>query len=112
MRNRFEAEKQRRAAAWEKKRGSPGWEPDGWQRDPAWRSQWLGQWVHEASARVYAFDERNIVDGGNVLADPAIVASLLSGRDPQWTYVCGVDLGWKDPTAWALAAWRAADPRL
>jgi hypothetical protein len=76
-----------------------------WTRAPDWRREWLGQWVLDASARVYRFDDRV-----NVLADSTIAASLLRG-DPEWTYLLGVDLGWKDATAIVLGAYRAADPR-
>jgi hypothetical protein len=84
-----------------------------WSMAPDWRREWLGQWVLDANARAYRFDDRPIEHGGNVLTDRDLEASLLSGRDPQWTYIVGVDLGWKpDPTAWVLAAWRPADRRL
>ncbi len=103
MREQFEAEAERRRVA-----AAGRYD---WARAPDWRRQWLGHWVHESSAKVYrCFGDKPIGVGGNLLDDAGIAASLLR-PDPEWTFLVGADLGWKDATAIVLGAYRAADPR-
>lgn len=70
---------------------------------PAFRRNYLGEWVIEDSALVYRYQPgRN--DFSGVL--PNIDAP---GR---WHHVLGIDLGYNDPTAYVLWAFHDADPNL
>lgn len=83
-----------------------------YQDDPAFRSQWLGQWVTETTTHVYKYDPRR-----NDLTDAALIHALIN-RLPDaryapdgWHYIIGVDLGWDDATAISIAAYSRSDRR-
>lgn len=103
MRAQFEAESARR-----EKEAAGRYD---WTQQPDWRREWLGQWVLDAASLVYQFVDRPCSAGGNVLDDPELCESLLGTASAGWTYVIGIDLGFRDPTGIVLGAWRPADPR-
>ena len=62
---------------------------------PAYRREWLGEWVASTDSQVYAFSrDRNISKG--------IPAKL--------NYILGIDLGYDDETAFVVVGYRADDP--
>ena len=64
--------------------------------DPSILREWYGQWVVDTSSLVYRYNQEKNDYG-----------LLPSGR---WTYILGVDLGFKDCDALALLAYSDADP--
>lgn len=68
---------------------------------PLYRQQYLGEWVVDASALVYRFDDSLFVDA---LPD-------ASPMNP-WHYVDGTDLGYDDPSGFVVLAYRDYDPDL
>ena len=67
---------------------------------PLYRQEWLGQWVIDTSALVYRFAEnRN-------------TAASLPRNPKEYTYILGLDLGYSDPTAFAVVAYHEHDPTL
>lgn len=55
---------------------------------PTYRREWLGEWVNDAGALVYPFERsRN---------------TMTAREDGSWRYVLGVDLGFRDATAFVL----------
>jgi hypothetical protein len=71
---------------------------------PAYRSEWLGQWIMDPGANVFKWDPKI-----NTVTDPELAASLLRG-DRKWTYIVSTDLGWEDATAIVLSAYAKDDP--
>lgn len=72
---------------------------------PAFRREYLGQWVFEKGGLVYrSFDiTRNAWDGN--LND--------EGQPDRWRYVLGIDYGFKPaPTAFAILAYDTLQPRV
>lgn len=63
----------------------------------AYKIMYLGEWAIDTSRRVYRHDP---------------VHDLESLPDGDWQYGVGIDLGWDDPTAFVVAAWRASEPVL
>jgi hypothetical protein len=57
------------------------------------RREAFGEWVTDASELVYQFS----TDRNTVLALPPI--------EGEWNYALGLDLGFRDPTAWTVVAW-------
>ena len=70
----------------------------GWTIDtPAYRREWLGEWVASTDSQVYAFSkERNIV------------TNLPNKMD----YILGIDLGYDDETAFVVVGYRPDDPKV
>lgn len=67
---------------------------------PLYRQEWLGEWQVDLSALVYRYaEDKNSIDR---LPKPA----------HEYTYVLGVDLGFKDPTALVVVAYHPNDPTL
>jgi PBSX family phage terminase large subunit len=67
---------------------------------PIFKQQYLGQWVVDPDALCYKFDvKQNIIEE---LPYPA----------NQYDYVLGVDLGWNDPTAFVVCAYREDESKL
>ena len=68
----------------------------GWTEEtPAYRREWLGEWVASTDSQVYAFSkERNIAT--------AIPNKL--------DYILGIDLGYDDETAFVVVGYRPDDP--
>lgn len=66
---------------------------------PTFKQHYLGEWAVENRSRIYNFDKkRDVFD------------HLMPGR--EWYYVMGVDLGYDDPTAFCILAYRDYDPNL
>ena len=64
---------------------------------PWFRQQYLGEWVIDSDALVYRYDNvKNWI--------PTLPVS-----EEKWWYVLGIDLGWNDPTAFTLLAYRDYD---
>lgn len=63
---------------------------------PTYVREWLGKWVRDDGALVYPYDQRNIFD------------TLPSGR--KWRYSIGLDVGFKDSSAFVVAAWASGFP--
>lgn len=83
--------------------------PEHYQDDPSFRSQWLGEWVIDRGTRVYKFEAtRNELDASR---DAAAIRSILARTD-GWRFVIGVDFGWEDATAIVVAAYSLTDRRL
>jgi phage terminase large subunit len=70
----------------------------GWTEDtPAYRREWLGEWVASTDSQVYAFSkERNMA------------TTLPTKMD----YILGIDLGYDDETAFVVVGYRPDDPRV
>ena len=70
----------------------------GWTQDtPAYRREWLGEWVASTDSQVYAFSrDRNI-------------ASQIPSK---MNYILGIDLGYDDETAFVVVGYRPDDTRL
>jgi hypothetical protein len=74
----------------------------GWTEESPWvQREYLGQWCEDAGGLVYRLAPFNHV--GQVAPD------LAEGR---WCYGLGIDLGYEDPTAFVVVAWRRGDPTL
>ena len=67
---------------------------------PLYKQEWLGEWVVDLNALVYKADEA--CNGCAELPDPANL----------YTYVLGVDTGFKDATAFIVVAYSEFDPTL
>lgn len=70
----------------------------GWTVDtPAYRREWLGEWVASTDSQVYAFSrDRNIA----------------SQIPTKMNYILGIDLGYDDETAFVVVGYRPDDSRL
>lgn len=67
-----------------------GWE----ETDPAFRREFLGQWVRDEEMLVFRFSkERNLIDR----FEPESAS--------DWVYVLGVDVGFNDPMAYCVLAY-------
>ena len=81
--------------------------PEGWlarkreqkkwtKEHPTYMREYRGIWVRDTEGQVYAFaEDLNLID--------ATFEEALSGAD-DWEYVLGIDLGFKDPTAFVVLA--------
>lgn len=68
-------------------------------QSPTYKMNYEGEWCVDYSARIYTYTpSKNSFD---VLPD-----------SPSWHYVLGVDLGYDDPTAFVVMAYRDYDPTL
>lgn len=66
---------------------------------PTYKMNYLGDWCVSYSARIYSYEPgRNSFD--------------VLPESPNWHYVMGVDLGYDDPTAFVILAYRDYDPDL
>lgn len=75
-------------------------EARGWTEEhPTYQREYLGMWVRDDAALVYAFDEKR-----NVF-------STLPEAE-RWSCVLGIDIGWRDSTAFVVWGWREGDPNL
>jgi len=73
----------------------------GWTEDhPTYRQEYLGEWVRSEDRLIYRVPEY------------AIVWSPFDAAAADWVYGLGVDVGFRDPTAFTIVAWRQFDPRL
>jgi hypothetical protein len=81
-----------------------------WSDDnPTWRREFLGEWVSDAGARVYHFEEgRNDWEPD---FETGAEHGLPAGKDP-WHYLLGIDMGYDDPFAVVVAAYSDHDPHL
>ena len=68
---------------------------------PWFRQMYLGEWVIDSDKLVYRFN-----------SDRNTFAELPTFHAGQWHYVLGVDLGYNDPTAFALCAYHDYDKAL
>ena len=82
------------AQSWLNERMSErGWD----ETTPAYRREWLGEWVASTDSQVYAFSkERNIAK--------AVPKKL--------DYILGIDLGYDDETAFVVIGYRPDDPNV
>lgn len=68
---------------------------------PWFKQMYLGAWTIDSTALVYRYDEeRNSI------------RELPETRAGAWRYIMGVDLGYNDPTAIVIVAYREHDPTL
>lgn len=65
---------------------------------PTYVREWLGHWVRDDGALVYPYDNRNIF------------GTLPSDR--KWRYSIGLDVGFKDSSAFSVAAWSIGFPEV
>ena len=66
---------------------------------PIFRQMYLGEWVIDLDAIIYRYD-------------PDINFTEALPDAPRWMYLLGIDLGYNDPTAFVIAAYREDDPTL
>lgn len=64
----------------------------------AYKIMYLGEWAIDTSRRVYRHDTIHDIE-----ALP---------EDGAWQFGVGIDLGWDDPTAFVVVAWRPSEPTL
>lgn len=85
------------------------WGSDDFRLEAGFQRQWEGRWVLELEGRVYRYTQ----DKNTEVANDVAVA-VGRGRDagPGWVFTFGVDLGWEDATAVAVAAWRPGERKL
>jgi hypothetical protein len=77
--------------------------------DPVWVREYLGQWVADGDALVYAYGK--IEDGRcDWVRDDDGPHGLPTGQ--TWRYILGVDLGYHDATAFVVGAWSPTSPAL
>jgi len=70
----------------------------GWTIDtPAYRREWLGEWVASTDSQVYAFSKDK---------------NLAKGIPNKLNYILGIDLGYDDETAFVVVGYRPDDPHL
>ena len=70
----------------------------GWTVDtPAYRREWLGEWVASTDSQVYAFSRDK---------------NLAKGIPNKLDYILGIDLGYDDETAFVVVGYRPDDPHL
>ena len=70
----------------------------GWTVDtPAYRREWLGEWVASTDSQVYAFSRDK---------------NLAKGIPTKLDYILGIDLGYDDETAFVVVGYRPDDPHL
>lgn len=76
----------------------------GWRDDhPAWRREYLGEWVVNEDGLVYALGALRYEDPARVLWRPD--ASKTHGLpDGNWSFLLGIDLGYVDATAFVVVA--------
>jgi hypothetical protein len=67
---------------------------------PKVQREYFGNWVSDASSLVYQYDA----------AKSAWTGVLPKGHD--WRYILGMDLGWRDPTAFVVGAYAKTHPDL
>lgn len=60
---------------------------------PSYRREYMGQWVRDSDSLVYHIDRaRNVYD-------------KFPAESGDWTYILGIDVGFNDPTAFAVLAY-------
>lgn len=81
----------------------------GIEQTPWFRRNYLGEWVVDSDALVYAYvPGRNDFGGGG--ANPQ--EDLPKYTAGEWHYALGIDLGWRDPTAFSVCAYHDHDPAM
>ena len=81
---------------------------------PVWMREYLGRWAKDSTNHTYHY--RADDDEGKQLNawDPEKVGPFqlakLPGNHTDWSYVYGMDLGYKDPFALVILAYRSSDP--
>lgn len=68
---------------------------------PLYKQQYLGEWVVDASALVYRFNDKLFI--------PKLPDASTSN---PWHFVLGIDLGYEDSTGFVVEAYRDYDPDL
>lgn len=74
---------------------------------PAWRREYLGEWVTDATSLVYAWAGAR-ASGKSVTWIPEPTATNPTGLPPElgpWHLVMGLDIGYVDESAFVLAAY-------
>jgi hypothetical protein len=81
----------------------------GWGDDhPAWRREYLGEWVSGSSGMVYSFGELRSTVPERVSWVPEATSKNPTGLPPEdgpWHLVMGLDFGFQDDTGLVLAAY-------
>lgn len=84
---------------------------------PTWVREYLGQWVPDDDALVYAYSKANLTIKDGVplcefrqLEESDNAWGLPPGH--EWRYLLGLDLGYHDDTALVVAAWAETCPQL
>lgn len=67
-----------------------GWTPD----SPAYRREYLGEWVRDTESLVFALDN-----------DRNVFPTFPEDSTDDWAYVLGVDIGYNDPCAFVVMAY-------
>lgn len=75
---------------------------------PSWRREYLGEWVFSEDGLVYAYSACKNKDSTRVNWSGAV--SELEGGD--WHFLCGIDFGFENPTAFTVAAYSRDQQRL
>lgn len=85
-------------------------ETSGWSDNhPTWVREYLGQWVPDSDAMVYAYAHAN-QDGRCDWTPDYSQPNFGLPPEKNWRWLLGVDLGWHDHTAFVVAAWSEHSP--
>lgn len=71
---------------------------------PRVQREWFGEWVDDHTSLIYRLARLNY--------DPAVVGPVPDFRQPGWSFLLGLDVGWNDPCAFVVVAWRRDQPEL
>jgi hypothetical protein len=88
-------------------------EQAGWaDNHPTWMREYLGEWVPDSDAMVYAYARSNKTGECDYKLedDGESIRGLPLGHD--WNFVLGLDLGTRDDTAFVVCAWSDTHPTL
>lgn len=75
-------------------------------REPRVLREDFGEWHEDTDGLIYKLHPRNY--------SPAPPYDVLAPdlRDQRWRYLIGLDVGWRDPCAFVVVAWRRDQPNL
>lgn len=80
---------------------------------PTWRREFLGEWVVDESGLVFAFASLCFEDKDKVTWIPDINHPGNYGLpEGSWNFLCGIDFGWENPTAFVVVAYSRARQEL
>jgi hypothetical protein len=74
------------------------------EQSPRVQREWFGQWVDDNTSLVYRLGGHNY--------RPDSVGEPPDFRAPGWYFTVGMDVGWNDPCAFVVVAWRRDQPEM
>lgn len=84
----------------------------GWAEDhPTWRRECLGEWVLDESGLVFQFsgiwmqEPERVTWRPNVNAPGRYGLPAQASGEADWNFICGIDFGWENPTAFVVMAY-------